>query len=101
MKRVVLLTVFVVFMAACAAEGADPTTAPSATTTPSEEGPNATAASDTSDPQPAATDAGSTKPDIPADAPDAPDFVFTLGDGTDYHLGSDAKPVYLIFWAEW
>lgn len=101
MKRVLLFTAFVIVMAACAADGDGPTSTASATTTTNEEGTDAPAVVDTTVAGSATTDGGSTKPGIPANAPDAPDFVFTLGDGTDYHLGSDNKPVYLIFWAEW
>ncbi len=31
----------------------------------------------------------------------APDFTLQLGDGGTYTLSEGAKPVYLIFWAEW
>lgn len=37
-------------------------------------------------------------------APDrqiAPDFTLKLGDGGQYTLSDGAKPVYLVFWAEW
>ena len=35
------------------------------------------------------------------DGPAAPDFVLALGDGGSYTLSDGAKPVYLVFWAEW
>jgi hypothetical protein len=33
--------------------------------------------------------------------PLAPDFTLALGDGGSYTLSEGAKPVYLVFWAEW
>jgi hypothetical protein len=33
--------------------------------------------------------------------PMAPDFTIALGDGGTYTLSEGAKPVYLVFWAEW
>ena len=31
----------------------------------------------------------------------APDFTLELGEGGSYTLSEGAKPVYLVFWAEW
>ena len=31
----------------------------------------------------------------------APDFTLELSDGGSYTLSEGAKPVYLVFWAEW
>jgi len=31
----------------------------------------------------------------------APDFTLELGDGGEFVLSEGAKPVYLVFWAEW
>lgn len=31
----------------------------------------------------------------------APDFTLELGDGGSYTLSDGARPVYLVFWAEW
>ncbi len=33
--------------------------------------------------------------------PVAPDFTLQLGEGGSYTLSEGAKPVYLVFWAEW
>lgn len=33
--------------------------------------------------------------------PAAPDFTLELGEGGTYTLYEGAKPVYLVFWAEW
>lgn len=84
MKRFLLFTTLVVLTAACAADSDGPTAVESTTSAVTE-----------------STTSVTGNPEIPTDAPDAPDFVFTLGDGTEYHLGSDNKPVYLIFWAQW
>ena len=31
----------------------------------------------------------------------APDFTLALGDGGTFVLSEEARPVYLVFWAEW
>jgi hypothetical protein len=31
----------------------------------------------------------------------APDFTLALGDGGTFILSEEARPVYLVFWAEW
>lgn len=31
----------------------------------------------------------------------APDFTLALGEGGSFSLSREAKPVYLVFWAEW
>lgn len=36
-----------------------------------------------------------------SDRPLAPDFTLELGDGGSYTLSERARPVYLVFWAEW
>ena len=35
------------------------------------------------------------------DGPVAPDFEFTLDDGSTFVLSEEAMPVYMVFWAEW
>ena len=40
-------------------------------------------------------------PTIPQEGPAAPDFTMTLADGGTFTLSEQAKPVYMIFWAEW
>jgi hypothetical protein len=35
------------------------------------------------------------------DGPPAPDFELELADGTVFALADEAKPVYMVFWAEW
>ena len=36
-----------------------------------------------------------------SDRPVAPDFTLALGEGGTFHLADGAKPVYMVFWAEW
>jgi len=38
---------------------------------------------------------------IAPEGPDAPDFTMALGDGGSFTLSEEAKPVYMIFWADW
>jgi hypothetical protein len=38
---------------------------------------------------------------VPIDGPPAPDFRLALGDGGEFTLSAEQKPVYLVFWAEW
>lgn len=37
----------------------------------------------------------------PIDGQPAPDFTLALGDGGEFTLSAEQKPVYLVFWAEW
>lgn len=46
--------------------------------------------------EPVAPEAG-----VAIEGPAAPDFTLTLGNGGTYTLSQGAKPVYLVFWAEW
>jgi hypothetical protein len=38
---------------------------------------------------------------IAPEGPEAPDFTMALGDGGSFTLSEEAKPVYMIFWADW
>lgn len=38
---------------------------------------------------------------VDPDAPIAPDFTLELGGGGEFVLSEEAKPVYMVFWAEW
>jgi hypothetical protein len=35
------------------------------------------------------------------EGPDAPDFTLALGQGGEFTLSEEQKPVYMVFWAEW
>ena len=32
---------------------------------------------------------------------EAPEFTLELGEGGEFVLSAEPKPVYLVFWAEW
>jgi hypothetical protein len=95
-----------VALVATACGGATSTESLSASTTPGDapapaatDAPAATAA-----PAPAGESSGSAdsvegrqRPE----GPDAPDFSLPLGQGYDFVLSAEAKPVYMVFWAEW
>lgn len=53
--------------------------------------------SQTTNTQPETTETTETTSDRPL----APDFTLELADGGTYTLSEGAKPVYLVFWAEW
>ena len=38
---------------------------------------------------------------VAAPGPPAPDFTLALGDGGEFTLSEEQKPVYMVFWAEW
>ncbi len=46
-------------------------------------------------------DSSSTITRVRPDGPDAPDFVLALGQGGEFSLADEARPVYMVFWAEW
>ena len=46
---------------------------------------------------PAARQTSRTKPE----GRDAPEFTLALGQGGEFTLSGEAKPVYMVFWAEW
>ncbi|MEE8497387.1 MAG: hypothetical protein V3S62_02525 [Acidimicrobiia bacterium] len=35
------------------------------------------------------------------DGRDAPDFALALGQGGEFRLSDEERPVYMVFWAEW
>jgi hypothetical protein len=42
-----------------------------------------------------------TTTDAEPDGPVAPSFTLVLGDGSTFDLAREARPVYMVFWAEW
>lgn len=84
----------IALVSACTAGGAAETTAtPWMTEAPGSTAPTPTTATPTTVvPEVATTVSG---------RPLAPDFTLALGDGGSYTLSEGAKPVYLVFWAEW
>jgi hypothetical protein len=43
----------------------------------------------------------STVPRVPPEGRDAPDFTLALGEGGEFTLSDEHRPVFLLFWAEW
>jgi hypothetical protein len=92
-RRIVLVAAVAV-LAACGT-GSEPSTTPAPetsavlppATTPTTSAPTTTGRSD-----PAATT-------VPADS--APDFSLDLGSGGTFVLSEEARPVFMVFWAEW
>ncbi|MGD2059378.1 MAG: hypothetical protein PVF87_00795 [Acidimicrobiia bacterium] len=103
MRRHSILALFaVVLISACSQQGADPTgnTTPTTTTGDAVGMPDDSGATATTAPAPTTT-APSDTTQATSDRPVAPDFNLELGEGGSYTLSEGAKPVYLVFWAEW
>jgi hypothetical protein len=91
------MTLLGLVVVACAAEpdaGATSTTSRGAVSTTSGGGQTTVGGEPTTTTTAGATGATSGRPL-------APDFTLELGDGGTYKLSEGAKPVYLVFWAEW
>jgi len=95
MRKSVALCLLALVASACAGEPAtttsdadsgDTTVATSDITTTLNEGDTTTSEGDTT---------------TTSDRDLAPDFTLELGDGGTYTLSDGARPVYLVFWAEW
>lgn len=87
-------------LAACSGDGEPaPTTEGVGPTTTQESEPATTAGTD--DDGGTATTATPEGTTTLSNRPLAPDFTLELGDGGSYTLSAGAKPVYLVFWAEW
>lgn len=102
-----LLTLTLV-LAACGGAASTPTDVAADTTVPASDVTSAEGSSETTSPQRDDSEAGETPtteaPDESATNPDlplAPDFTLELGNGGEYVLSENEKPVYLVFWAEW
>ena len=97
MRIRLLATSLLLLAAACG--GTDAAPGSPATT----EAPATTAAGSASTSAPSATTdpTASEGPQSVTDGPAAPALSTVLADGTEFSLASEAKPVYLIFWAEW
>ena len=103
MRRTVLLLAAFAVVAASCSSGSDTESSTSespespVTTSPVTTSPVATSPETTS---PTGTETPGTTAS-PVDGPAAPDFTLALGDGGEFTLSAEQKPVYLIFWAEW
>lgn len=74
------------------------TTSTDQTTTSAGAGTVETTTSATSSP---AVETAVAPPTTDSGRPVAPDFSLELGDGGTYTFSEGARPVYLVFWAEW
>lgn len=95
-RRLILTTtVFAIVISACTSGGESTTTSGEvASTTTSTMSPSSTSSTTSSPSTTLAAESDS-------DRPQAPDFTLELGEGGTYTLSEGAKPVYLVFWAEW
>lgn len=102
MKRSVSLFVAVVFVAtACGGAATEVSSevepvAGAVTTLPAD---TATTAASTDTTGPSASEPDASPSGV--DGPTAPDFSLVLSDGSTFTLSEGAKPVYMVFWAEW
>ncbi len=106
MRAFAAATVLAVVISACGGSPASTATTEITATTP---GPAATetasptttraAVPSTSEPAPTTASTTATRPRPEGD--DAPDFTLALGEGGEFTLSEERKPVYMIFWAEW
>lgn len=85
-------------LTACSGDGEAATTTAGPTTT---QEPDRATTSIAGDGAGTTTSAGPDVTTTLSDRPLAPDFTLELGDGGSYTLSEGAKPVYLVFWAEW
>ncbi|HUG32927.1 MAG TPA: hypothetical protein VMM14_08545 [Acidimicrobiia bacterium] len=106
MSRLQLLSVVLMaVVVACSSPDEDATSTPSSddvvtTSTVSAET-TSTVFPETTSPPAETTTSAPEATETTSDRPLAPDFTLTLGDGGEYTLSEGAKPVYLVFWAEW
>lgn len=107
MRRWFLLIAAFAIVAAACGDGGDavssapdssesPITTSPVTTTPVTTTPVTTSPATTS---PEAETPATTSPSV--EGPAAPDFTLALGDGGEFTLSEESKPVYMVFWAEW
>ena len=102
-----LLTGLALVLAACGGGAADTATpVDSASTVPNSDASAATTVPSTEPGTPPATEPTEETPATERPAPDpsreiAPDFSLPLGDGSTFVLSEEARPVFMVFWAEW
>lgn len=100
MSRILSLLAALSLVAGACSDGGEfaPTTSgPVPTTQATDPGTSAPAENDGATTTTTAPDGTTTLSDRPL----APDFTLELGEGGSYTLSEGAKPVYLVFWAEW
>lgn len=103
-KLLVLVGAISIAAAACSAPtGSDPTTAHSSTSSAVPQSPEGSTPS-TDAPPTGGSDSSTSSTDAPKPPPDgpvAPNFTMALESGGSFTLSDAAKPVYMVFWAEW
>lgn len=104
MQRLAVLLVLGLVAGACGtgtdvAGDGDPSSSSTTSTTTSVPGPATTEG--TSSPNSDGTTTMTQAPLPPLDGPSAPDFSLQLSDGSTFMLSEEARPVYMVFWAEW
>lgn len=99
MRRIAAMSVLALFASACASTTVSSTTAGTAAATST----TATAASSstTGGTRTTATGVTSTTVRQRPEGDAAPDFTLALGEGGEFTLSDEQKPVYMVFWAEW
>lgn len=100
MRRILFLIVALSLVVGACSDGggsAPPTSQPASTIQPTDPATSVPPGSDGSTTTTTSPGATTTLSDRPL----APDFTLELGDGGSYTLSEGAKPVYLVFWAEW
>lgn len=91
-------------VAACATDSIETTTPPApveTTATGGETTTTATGGETTTAPSETATTSAADTTVATSGRPQAPDFTLELGEGGAYTLSEGARPVYMVFWAEW
>ena len=91
MRRTAALAVVAFCLVACGEPGGATSTFPM----PNEGSPSSTS---TSTP---ASSSSTTSTTVTEPGVTAPDFTLALGGGGTFVLSEEARPVYLVFWAEW
>jgi len=95
-----MLVAFVVVAVTACSGAATDSAVPTAGATASTEEPGANAPSGDAPPESGVVAPEQTDRERP-EGRDAPDFSLALGQGGEFNLSSEAKPVYMVFWAEW
>lgn len=100
MRRVSAFVALALVVAAC---GGTAGTEPTAAETTAAGGVASTtgASSTTAAPGTTAPGAVTTTSRVPPEGDAAPDFTLALGEGGEFTLSDEQKPVYMVFWAEW
>ena len=97
-----LVALVVVAATACSGAATDSAVTTAGATVPTEAPASNDAPAPTGDaPADAVAPSPTTNDRVRPEGRDAPDFALALGQGGDFSLGSEAKPVYMVFWAEW